>query len=138
MLETDQARALVEAAQERGYLEPAELEAFAVELDLNDQEVEELTHELERIGLEIGAPKAVAEAAAAADAAEKAAEEEAARLEATAAMSGAADSLQLFLADVGKHKLLTAADEVMLAKRIERGDPTAKRRMIESNLRLVV
>ncbi|HEY4414023.1 MAG TPA: sigma-70 family RNA polymerase sigma factor, partial [Gaiellaceae bacterium] len=138
MLETDQARALVETAQERGYLEPAELEAFAVELDLNDQEIEELTTELERIGLEIGAPKAVAEAAAAADAAEKAAEEEAARLEASAAMSGAADSLQLFLADVGRHKLLTAAEEVMLAKRIERGDPTAKRRMIESNLRLVV
>ena len=54
------------------------------------------------------------------------------------APTGAADSLQLFLADVGRHKLLTAADEVALAKRIERGDPVAKRRMIESNLRLVV
>jgi len=137
LLETDQARALVEGAQERGYLEPAELEAFAVELDLNEQEVEELTTELERIGLEIGAPASAAEAAAAADA-EKAAEEEAARIEATAEISGAADSLQLFLADVGRHKLLTAAEEVMLAKRIERADPTAKRRMIESNLRLVV
>jgi RNA polymerase primary sigma factor len=48
------------------------------------------------------------------------------------------DSLQLFLAEVGSHKLLTAADEVALAKRIERGDATAKRRMIEANLRLVV
>ena len=53
-------------------------------------------------------------------------------------LSGSADSLQLFLADVGRHKLLTAAEEVTLAKAIERGDPTAKRRMIESNLRLVV
>jgi RNA polymerase primary sigma factor len=53
-------------------------------------------------------------------------------------VAGAADSLQLFLADVGKHKLLTAAEEVTLAKRIERGDAIAKRRMIESNLRLVV
>src|SRR5215210_4806499 len=52
--------------------------------------------------------------------------------------SRASDSLQLFLADVGRHKLLTAADEVYLAKAIERGDPSAKRRMIESNLRLVV
>ena len=52
--------------------------------------------------------------------------------------SGAGDSLQLFLADVGRHKLLTAAQEVMLAKRIERGDLIAKRQMIESNLRLVV
>jgi RNA polymerase primary sigma factor len=51
---------------------------------------------------------------------------------------GSADSLQLFLADIGRHKLLTAAEEVTLAKAIERGDVTAKRRMIESNLRLVV
>jgi RNA polymerase primary sigma factor len=48
------------------------------------------------------------------------------------------DGLQLFLADVGRHKLLTAAEEVRLAKAIQRGDLTAKRRMIESNLRLVV
>jgi RNA polymerase primary sigma factor len=129
LLETDQAKAMVEGAQERGYLEPAELEAFAVELDLNDVEVEELTTELERIGLEISTPAAEAE---------KEREKELAAAEAAAAASGAADSLQLFLADVGRHKLLTAADEVMLAKMIERGDPTAKRRMIESNLRLVV
>ena len=44
---------MVETAQERGYLEPAELEAFALELDLNDEDIEELTAELERIGLEI-------------------------------------------------------------------------------------
>ena len=126
---------MVETAQERGYLEPAELEAFAVELDLNDEDIEELTAELERIGLEISSP-----AAAAAAEAEKEKEKEAelAAAEAAASAGGAADSLQLFLADVGKHKLLTAADEVMLAKAIERGDPLAKRRMIESNLRLVV
>jgi len=131
LLETDQAKAMVEGAQERGYLEPAELEAFAVELDLNETEVEELTTELERIGLEISTPAAEAEK-------EKEKEAELAAAEAAAAASGAADSLQLFLADVGRHKLLTAADEVMLAKAIERGDATAKRRMIESNLRLVV
>ena len=48
------------------------------------------------------------------------------------------DSLQLFLRDIGQHKLLTAAEVVELAKRIERGDQIAKRQMIESNLRLVV
>ena len=48
------------------------------------------------------------------------------------------DSLQLFLVEIGRRRLLTAAEEVALAKRIERGDPAAKRRMIESNLRLVV
>ncbi|HEV7845959.1 MAG TPA: sigma-70 family RNA polymerase sigma factor [Thermoleophilaceae bacterium] len=48
------------------------------------------------------------------------------------------DTLQLFLRDVRRHPLLTAADEVELAKRIEQGDLAAKERMINSNLRLVV
>src|SRR5213080_4384814 len=48
------------------------------------------------------------------------------------------DSLQLFLKDIGKVRLLTAQEEVDLAKRIERGDLEAKQRMVESNLRLVV
>src|SRR5947209_1256340 len=119
----------MEGAEERGFVEPAELEAFALELDLNEEEVEELTRELERIGLEVAQAQVAAEA------------KEAAKKEpepAAAAPSGAADSLQLFLADVGRHKLLTAAEEVTLAKQIERGDPVAKRRMIESNLRLLV
>ena len=49
-----------------------------------------------------------------------------------------ADSLQLFLKDVGRVDLLTAAQEVELAKRIERGDHRAKQEMVEANLRLVV
>ena len=48
------------------------------------------------------------------------------------------DSLQLFLKDIGKVRLLTAQEEVELAKRIERGDLDAKQKMVESNLRLVV
>jgi RNA polymerase primary sigma factor len=48
------------------------------------------------------------------------------------------DSLQLFLKDIGKIDLLTAAQEVQLAKRIERGDYRAKQEMVEANLRLVV
>jgi RNA polymerase primary sigma factor len=48
------------------------------------------------------------------------------------------DSLQLFLKDIGRVPLLTAAQEVELAKRIERGDQRAKQLMVESNLRLVV
>ena len=143
MLESDQIRAIVEGAEERGFIDPAQLEAFAAELELNDQEVEELTRELERTGLEIGQPAATAVAAPPVEepkAEEKEAQEEPAPepVTPTVAISGSADSLQLFLADVGRHKLLTAAEEVMLAKRIERGDPTAKRHMIESNLRLVV
>jgi RNA polymerase primary sigma factor len=140
LLESDQIRAIVEGAEDRGYVEPTELEAFALELELSEQEIEELTRELERIGLEIGAPAAGAGVPAKAKKqvdAEVEADPEPA-VEVTTEISGAADSLQLFLADVGRHKLLTAAEEVMLAKQIERGDPTAKRRMIESNLRLVV
>jgi RNA polymerase primary sigma factor len=52
--------------------------------------------------------------------------------------NGTGDSLQLLLAEISSHKLLTAAEEVALAKRIERGDVEAKHRMVESNLRLVV
>src|SRR5439155_20424534 len=124
LLETEGARSLVEAAEERGHVEPTELEAFALEHDLEDADIEQLTRELEAIGLEVGEPRS----------------EEAAQPEKPApdpdAVVGSADSLQLFLADVGRHKLLTASEEVTLAKAIERGDTTAKRRMIESNLRL--
>ena len=125
VLETLQGRTLVETAEERGYVEPAELEALALELDLGDQDVADVTQELEAIGLDIGAPREE--------------EPEEAPVAAPAPVQlGAGDSLQLFLADVGRHKLLTASDEIVLAKRIEKGDPLAKRRMIESNLRLVV
>ncbi len=48
------------------------------------------------------------------------------------------DALQAFLKDIGKVDLLTAAQEVQLAKRIERGDPGAQQEMVEANLRLVV
>jgi RNA polymerase primary sigma factor len=52
--------------------------------------------------------------------------------------AASADGLQLFLKDIGKVDLLTAAQEVELAKRIERGDHIAKQEMVEANLRLVV
>ena len=144
LIESDQVKALVERSEERGFIEPIELEAFVLEHDLNDEETEQLTRELETQGLEVGPPKDKAAKAAAEqkDVVEDDEEKEEAKEKAFVAQAsvatGAADSLQLFLADVGRHKLLTAHDEVVLAKAIERGDPVAKRRMIESNLRLVV
>src|SRR5271170_3692687 len=48
------------------------------------------------------------------------------------------DSLRLYLRSVGRVPLLSTAEEVLLAKRIERGDMTAKQHMVEANLRLVV
>ena len=120
---------MIETGEERGFIQPAELEAFALEHELADVDIEELTRELERIGLEVR---------------DSSLEEEKSKEKAEEVVyeadqpSGAGDSLQLFLADVGRHKLLTAAQEVILAKAIERGDDRAKRQMIESNLRLVV
>ena len=136
LFESDQIKALIERCEERGWVEPTELEALVLEHDLNDEESEQITRELETIGLEVGQPLSDADEKRSAE--EKKREEAEAAVWAAETLSGAADSLQLFLADVGRHKLLTAADEVTLAKRIERGDPVAKRRMIESNLRLVV
>jgi RNA polymerase primary sigma factor len=133
LLETEPARTLLEGAEERGFVLAAELEAFALEHDLAEDEVEQLTRELEAIGLEVGEPAVEAD-----DQAQKAPERVVEPEPQPQPLVGAADSLQLFLADIGRHKLLTAAEEVMLAKAIERGDVTAKRRMIESNLRLVV
>jgi len=130
LFESEHVKALIERGEEHGgHLEATDLEAFVVEHDLGEEEAELLQRELEAHSIEIGATGEDAEA-------EK---ESAAKAQYEAeAVSGAADSLQLFLADVGRHKLLTASEEVALAKRIERGDPVAKRKMIESNLRLVV
>jgi RNA polymerase primary sigma factor len=124
LLQSEAAKAMLETGEERGWIELVELEAFALEHELADPGVEDLTGELERIGLEVREARA---------------EEKAEELVYEAdTPSGAGDSLQLFLTDVGRYKLLTAAQEVILAKKIERGDPIAKRQMIESNLRLVV
>jgi RNA polymerase primary sigma factor len=130
LLEHEQVRTLLENAEERGFVDQAELDALATELDIGEDEIAVLQHELEAIGLEVAVRAASSRGDSDADEPEAEAVAE--------PMVGAGDSLQLFLADVGRHKLLTASEEVTLAKRIEQGDLVAKRRMIESNLRLVV
>ena len=65
-------------------------------------------------------------------------EDEEAELDLTPDEPATTDSLQLFLNEIGRYPLLTAAEEVALAKRVERGDAAAKERMINCNLRLVV
>jgi RNA polymerase primary sigma factor len=109
---------LLEEAAERGFVEEKELEAFADEHELTDEEIAALNVALDERDVIVRAATAAAEVAA--------------------APTGTLDPLQLFMDAAGRHKLLTAADEVMLAKRIERGDAAAKERMINSNLRLVV
>jgi RNA polymerase primary sigma factor len=132
LLESEHARTLLDGAEERGFVEPAEIEAFVLEHDLGEADAEQFQRELEAIGLE------VRQAGEETETKSEKEEEKPAEPQQPQALVGSADSLQLFLADIGRHKLLTAAEEVTLAKAIERGDVTAKRRMIESNLRLVV
>ena len=53
LIESDQVKALVERSEERGVIEPADFEAFVLEHDLTDEETEQLTRELETLGLEV-------------------------------------------------------------------------------------
>jgi RNA polymerase nonessential primary-like sigma factor len=51
---------------------------------------------------------------------------------------GVGDATEMYLCEIGGSELLTAAQEVEIARRVQRGDPVARRRMVECNLRLVV
>jgi RNA polymerase primary sigma factor len=129
ILQTDEFRTLLEDADERGFVDAGELESLAEAHDLGADELEELASELQERGVDVRPADAVEvdetddDAAAAVDRTEQAA---------------AADSLTLFMSEIGRYPLLTAAEEVALAKRVERGDAAAKQRMVNSNLRLVV
>ena len=137
--DTKELTGFIEDAENDGELDAVELEAKAIELDLDDDELTLLRFELESRGVEIRAFDAddeEQEDAADAEGGEIEAAPSAARFESD--LTGVTDSVTLFMNEIGKHDLLTAADEVALAKRIERGDRQAKERMINSNLRLVV
>ena len=117
---------LLERGEASGIVDIFDLAELVDVLELDAPEIEQLNKELEERGIEIvGQPKEPAKEPTAPP-------RNAETLETTT------DALQLFLREIGRHPLLTAADEVELSKRIERGDMEAKQRMIESNLRLVV
>ena len=117
----------LDAAEERGVVAEDELEALAFEHDLDDEEFRAVRAELAAREVEISR--------AATDEDEK---DEPDAIVAEPGELATTDSLTLFMSEIGRHALLTAAEEVELAKRIERGDKQAKERMINSNLRLVV
>jgi sigma-70-like protein len=121
VLETDEAKGLLEVGREAGSLSTEEIALALGELDLDAGQVDDFYHALEELHIE------VVDASG-----EQEREPEPAMREVTT------DSLQLFLKDIGKVDLLTAAQEVELAKRIERGEHRAKQEMVEANLRLVV
>jgi RNA polymerase primary sigma factor len=125
IFETEEARNLLEAAQAAGRVSAEEIALALDELELEPTQIEDVYRALEELQVEI------VDTQAEADAKEQARLDESVREVST-------DALQLFLKDIGKVELLTAAEEVELAKRIERGDHRAKQEMVEANLRLVV
>ena len=120
LLENSEARELIATAQAAGSLGADELARAANDLDLDPAQLDALCGVLDELQVEVVASQApVADVPA-------------------EAREISTDALQLFLRDIGKVELLTAAQEVELAKRIERGDHRAKQQMVEANLRLVV
>jgi RNA polymerase primary sigma factor len=116
-------QAVLEEAEERGTIEETVLEALALEHELEDDELAALRAELEEREVEILAPATPAPTRA-----EREPEP----------VVGSTDAMTLLMNSVGRYPLLTAAEEVALAKRVERGDREAKERMINCNLRLVI
>jgi RNA polymerase primary sigma factor len=130
---------LVQDGQEKGFLTYDEIVAGLEEVELTKEQVEDFYTYLIDHGVELmeGETHKRPHHEQVPPEDEKAAAKEAnAKLDLTVEPS--LDSLRLYLREIGKVPLLTADQEVYLAKRIERGDMSAKTQMIEANLRLVV
>src|SRR5918994_1451780 len=134
--ELEEVKLLVVKGQATGVLTYAEVATALSEVELDEGDIEELHGYFEKSEIELveddpthSAPEV-----------ERAVDRRSRRKKATIDLKPdmTTDSLQLFLKDIGKVRLLTAQEEVDLAKRIERGDLDAKQKMVESNLRLVV
>src|SRR6476619_6340222 len=122
VLGTEDVRQIIEAAEQAGSIRASELADLVDTHELSELEAEALHRECEQRGIDIVDDK----------------DKEEAPPPQPVVYETTTDALQLFLREAGRHQLLTAAQEVELSKRIERGDPEAKQRMIQSNLRLVV
>jgi RNA polymerase primary sigma factor len=137
--ELDEIRGLIARGQQVGVLTFAEIATATTELGLDETDLEELHALIEHSEIEL--VEELDPMTAASLSIESAPDPRRRRKPRTALdlkPDMTTDALQLFLNDVGKARLLTAQQEVDLAKRIWRGDQDAKRKMVESNLRLVV
>jgi RNA polymerase primary sigma factor len=132
LLETE-LRPLLEASEASGTIRRQELFEVLEPHELDPLETEALERELEARGFDLVDAPPLEEKAE-----EKKEPEPAPAPLVMQPLESTTDALQLFLREAGRHPLLTAAQEVTLAKRIERGDGGAKQHMIQSNLRLVV
>ena len=137
--DTDELRRLIADGGERGYLTFEEIASTLEEVDVTKEQVAELHAHLVDIGVDVIAADGVTaykESKQEGGAAQGGEGRKKQELDLTVEPS--LDSLRLYLRSIGKVELLTAEQEVELAKRIEKGDMLAKRHMVEANLRLVV
>ncbi len=116
---------ILDAGEEAGCLNLSQFSAAVQDLELDEEELETLYAELEERGISLS------------DDCGRETRGDATYVNGDLA-TATTDSLQLFLNEAGRYALLSAAEEVELAKKIEDGDVDAKNRMINSNLRLVV
>ncbi len=134
--ELEEVKNLLAKGQQVGVLTFGEIATAVAEVDVDEGDIEELYGHLERSGIELVEDVDPAQTSAPERDDGKRGKRRRQTIDLKPDMT--TDSLQLFLKDIGKVRLLTAAEEVELAKRIERGDLAAKEKMVESNLRLVV
>src|SRR3954470_11441233 len=125
-LQNEDIQHLLERGEAAGFLESTDLSEVLDALELEQADIDLVNREIEERNIEL------------VEVVKEPAREPTAPPRASEVLETTTDALQLFLREIGRHPLLTAADEVELSKRIERGDMQAKRRMIECNLRLVV
>jgi RNA polymerase primary sigma factor len=116
--------AILDRGAERGCIDLSEIDELAQALELDDDALSTLYEQIDARSIELRD--------------DCGRDVEAPVLSEVALASATTDALQLFLNEIGRHRLLTPAEEIDLAKRIERGDLAAKERMINANLRLVV
>ncbi|MCD6727348.1 MAG: sigma-70 family RNA polymerase sigma factor [Solirubrobacteraceae bacterium] len=145
--EVEELRQLVQEGQERGYLTIEQVTACLEEVEVTRDQVRELHAHLEELGVELiseagaglGSPEPpITEGPPEGEAIGTGKSGQRKKPEVDLTVEPSLDSLRLYLRSIGKVSLLTAGQEVELAKRIERGDMEAKRQMVEANLRLVV
>jgi RNA polymerase primary sigma factor len=142
--ELDELRPLIAAGQERGSLTFDEIARCLDEVDVTKEQIQELHAYLDDQGIEVveaDGRLAKSEGGSLEANAERAAEpqpDQRKKVELDLTVEPSLDSLRLYLRSIGRVHLLTAEQEVLLARRIERGDMAAKQQMIEANLRLVV
>jgi RNA polymerase primary sigma factor len=136
--ELEEVKNLLQKGQQEGVIAYGEVATALSEVDVDEGDIEELYGYFEGQGVELVDDVDPAQAASpdAEPADKRGKRRKQTALDLKPDMT--TDSLQLFLKDIGKVRLLTAQEEVDLAKRIERGDLDAKQKMVESNLRLVV